>query len=160
MHAPMFELSSPAFAHGGPIPRAHTCDGADLSPPLVWTDAPDNVQEFALIVDDPDAPGGTFVHWVLYRVPGTVTALPSGIPPEPETTRPVATRQGVNGFRTAGYRGPCPPKGPAHRYFFRLYALDAALAVLPGATREVLLDALKGHVIATAELLGKYGRGG
>lgn len=158
MGATMLELSSPVFSAGGPIPRAHTCDGADLSLPLAWKGVPDGTTELALIMDDPDAPGGTFVHWVLYGLVPTVTGLPSGMPGEREPTRPVAARQGMNGFRTVGYRGPCPPKGPAHRYDLRLYALDAALTVPPGATDAVLRAAMQGHLLDTAELMGTYGR--
>lgn len=156
----MLKLTSPAFADGGPIPRAHTCDGADVSPPLAWSGTPDGTAEFALIVDDPDAPGGSFVHWVLYALPASTTNLPSGFPTERETTQPVTARQGTNGFRRVGYSGPCPPRGPAHHYVFRLYALDAALPAPPGATKEVLLRAIHGHGLGQAELVGTYGRGG
>lgn len=155
----MLTLTSPAFADGGPIPRAHTCDGADLSPPLAWSGAPDGTKEFALIMDDPDAPASVFVHWVLYTLPPTVTNLASGFPSEPETVRPVRARQGVNGFRRVGYGGPCPPKGPAHRYVFTLYALDAELNLPPRATKDVLLAAIEGRVLDEATLTGKYGRG-
>ncbi len=154
----MFKLSSPAFSAGGPIPRAHTCDGADVSPPLVWSDSPDDTKEFALIMDDPDAPVGTWVHWVLYKLPPKTTNLPSGVPKEAQTKRPVAARQGTNDFRKMGYGGPCPPKGPAHRYFFKLYALDTELTLPPGASKTVLLGAIEGHVLAEAQMMGKYGR--
>ena len=151
-------LTSPAFSDGGPIPRAHTCDGADLSPPLTWTGAPDGTRQLALIMDDPDAPGRTFVHWVLYRVTPTVTGLASGFPRDAETTKPVAARQGVNDFPATGYRGPCPPPGPAHRYVFTLYALGAELTLPPGATKALLLQALQGHVLGETQLTGKFGR--
>lgn len=154
----MFTLTSPAFSDGGPIPRAHTCDGADLSPPIHWTDTPNDTRQFALICDDPDAPVGVFVHWVLYGLPPAATSLPSGVPKEAELKKPVVARQGTNGFGRMGYGGPCPPKGPPHRYIFRLYALDRELDAPPRATKEVLLKAMRGHVLAEATLTGKYGR--
>lgn len=154
----MLEITSAAFSDGGPIPRGHTCDGADLSPPLGWTGVPESTKSFALIVDDPDAPGGTWVHWVLYGLPASVTSLPSGVPTEPEIAQPVTAKQGLNDFGRSGYGGPCPPEGPAHRYFFQLYALDADVDVPPGAAKGVLLRAMKGHVLEEARLVGRYGR--
>lgn len=154
----MFTLRSSAFTHDGPIPRAHTCDGADLSPPLAWSEVPGDTKEFVLVVDDPDAPGGTFVHWVVYGVPGDTTNLPSGFPKEAETARPVRARQGMNDFRRVGYGGPCPPPGAPHRYVFTLYALDVPLDIPPGATKGILLTEMEEHVIEKAELVGKYGR--
>lgn len=154
----MLEITSPAFADGGPIPRAHTCDGADLSPPLAWTGVPDGTKQLALIMDDPDAPGGTWVHWVLYALSPHVTALPSGFPKTAETRKPAAARQGVNDFKRAGYGGPCPPKGPAHRYFFKLYALSKDVALPPAASRDVLVTAMRGSILEEARLIGKYGR--
>ncbi len=155
----MLEISSPAFADGGPIPRAHTCDGADISPPLVWRGAPTGTQGYALIVDDPDAPGKTWVHWVLYGLDGGVTNLPAGFPPAPETTTPHAARQGTNDFRRTGYGGPCPPKGKPHRYIFTLYALDQQLTLPAGATKDVVLNAIRGHVLEETKMIGTYGRG-
>ncbi len=154
----MLKISSPAFADGGPIPRAHTCDAADMSPPLVFTGAPDNAAELALIVDDPDAPGTTWVHWVLYGLSPTVTNLPAGFPKDGDVTSPIPARQGTNDFRRLGYGGPCPPPGPAHRYVFTLYALDTPLDVPPGASKAVLLQAMKGHVMEEASTMGTYGR--
>lgn len=155
----MLRISSPAFADGGPIPRAHTCDGADLSPPLIWSGAPETTRELALILDDPDAPRGVFTHWVLYKLPPSATTIPSGFPKEATTAQPVSARQGLNDFQQVGYRGPCPPQGPPHRYHFRLYALDADLDVPAGASKAVLLKAMAGHVIEEAGMIGKYGRG-
>lgn len=147
----MLAISSPAFSDGGPIPRAHTCDGADLSPPLTWSGVPSGAKQLALIVDDPDAPGRVWVHWVLYRLAPSVTGLPAGGAKDGV--------QGTNDFRRLGYGGPCPPPGPAHRYVFTLYALDTELKLPPGATKDVLLGAMKGHVLEEAKTIGKYGRG-
>lgn len=154
----MLTLASPAFASDGPIPRAHTCDGADHSPPLAWSGLPAAAQQLALVVDDPDAPGRTFVHWVLYGLPPSVTGLPTGVAREAQLTQPVTAIQGTNDFRRTGWNGPCPPPGPAHRYVFTLYALDTELKVPPGATKAVLLDATRGHVLEQAQLIGRYGR--
>ena len=150
------ELKSPAFQNGGEIPRKHTCDGGDISPALAWTDVPSRAKTFALIADDPDAPGGTWVHWVIYDLPATGKEMPEAI--AAEDTLPGGAKQGVNDFRKAGYGGPCPPPGRPHRYFFRLYALDMATNLKPRATKQQLLDAIKGHIVAEAELVGKYGR--
>ena len=153
----MLTITSPAFSNEGPIPRAHTCDGADLSPPLTWAGAPTAAKELSLICEDPDAPGATFVHWVVYGLPPTLSGLPSGVPKEATITKPPA-KQGMTDFRRVGYGGPCPPRGPAHRYYFTLYALDTSLGVPPGATKAVLLKAMEGHVIEQAQTMGKYGR--
>ncbi|MFQ5810567.1 MAG: YbhB/YbcL family Raf kinase inhibitor-like protein [Armatimonadota bacterium] len=154
----MLEIQSPAFSDDGPIPRAHTCDGADISPPLAWSGMPSDAKALALIVDDPDAPAGTWVHWVLYDLPPAVDNLPSGLPTDPQISQPVQARQGTNDFQRSGYGGPCPPPGPAHRYFFKLYALDQELDLPPGATKAILAKAMEGHVLAEALLIGKYGR--
>src|SRR5690242_1818762 len=153
-----FKLTSPAFGEMGPIPRAHTCDGADLSPPLVWSDVPAGAKQLALIMDDPDAPRGVFVHWVLYGLRPDVKGLASGFPRDAETVKPVKAYQGVNSFPATGYRGPCPPPGPAHRYIFTLYALTQELTLPPGATKAVLQQAMQGLVLGEAVLTGKYGR--
>lgn len=152
----VLQLSSPAFDEGGTIPRKYTCDGEDLSPPLNWTDVPEGTQSLALIADDPDAPAGTFVHWVLYNIPSHLTSLPEGVATSP-TVDDIGT-QGVNDFRKTGYGGPCPPKGPAHRYFFKLYALDTSLDLEPGATAADLQKAMEGHILARGELMGRYRR--
>ncbi len=151
-----FELQSPAFSSAGEIPVRHTCDGQDLSPPLRWSDPPGKTKSFALIVDDPDAPAGTWVHWVLYECPGSLRELPEGVPGR--DTVPGIGTQGVNDFRKVGYGGPCPPRGPAHRYFFKLYAVDSDLALPPGKTKAELLKAMEGHVLGQAELVGRYKR--
>jgi len=149
-------LTSPAFSSGGEIPKVHTCDGADRSPALRWSDVPAGTKGFALIADDPDAPVGTWVHWVLYDLPGTATELPQAV--VPAETLADGGKQGVNDFRKTGYGGPCPPPGKPHRYFFRLYALDAATGLRPRATKADVLQAIEGHVLEQAELMGTYQR--
>lgn len=151
-----FTLTSSAFEPGGMIPKPYTCDGFDVSPPLRWTDPPPGTKSFALICDDPDAPVGTWVHWVLYSLPPEIRELPEGVPPQP--TLPGGGKQGRNDFRKIGYGGPCPPRGPAHRYFFRLYALDTDPNLEPGATKQDLLKAMTNHILAQAELMGRYRR--
>jgi len=151
-----FELRSPAFLPSREIPVKYTCDGADLSPPLQWSDPPQNTKSFALIADDPDAPVGTWVHWVLYGLPPTVRELPEGVPAR-DTVVGSGT-QGVNDFRKVGYGGPCPPRGPGHRYFFKLYALDIELTLPPRKTKKDLLKAIEGHVLGQGELMGWYMR--
>ncbi len=150
-----FSLTSPAFATGAAIPRKYTCDGEDASPPLAWSGAPQGTRGFALVMDDPDAPGGTWDHWVLYGLRADAVALPEGAPAVP--TLEGGVRQGKNSWGRVGYGGPCPPRG-VHRYFFKLYALDVALDLAPGATKAQLLAAVRGHVLAEAELMGRYGR--
>ncbi len=152
----MLSLTSTAFTEGGTIPRDHTCDGADRSPPLSWSGVPAGTAVFALICDDPDAPVGTWDHWVIWDIPGDLTGLPEGV--APLDTLPDGARQGRNGWGTNGYRGPCPPRGKPHRYFFRLYALDASPGLRAGATKGQLLHAMEGHILAEAELMGRYGR--
>jgi Raf kinase inhibitor-like YbhB/YbcL family protein len=150
------ELQSPAFSPGGDIPVKHTCDGPDVSPTLRWTDPPPGTKGFALIGDDPDAPGGTWVHWVIYEVPPTVRELPEAVPAH-DTVAGIG-RQGVNDFRRIGYGGPCPPRGPAHRYFFGLYALDSQTDLPPRKSKADLLRAIAGHILGRAELMGRYRR--
>jgi Raf kinase inhibitor-like YbhB/YbcL family protein len=151
-----FQLTSSAFEPGSTIPRQYTCDSADQSPPLAWTTSSVTTRSLALIVEDPDAPGGTFVHWVIFNVPPGGSALAAGV--LKQTVLPDGTRQGRNDFRRVGYGGPCPPRGESHRYFFRLYALDTLLDVTPGASASELRSAIKGHVVAQSELMGTYGR--
>ena len=151
-----FTLKSAAFSFGGEIPWKHTCDGPDLSPALSWSDPPPKSQSYSLIADDPDAPAGTWVHWVIYDVPGSLRELPEALAKSPDL--PDGSRQGRNDFGGIGYGGPCPPRGPAHRYFFKLYALDAKLNLKAGATKAELEKAMKGHILAQAELMGKYRR--
>ncbi len=150
------EVSSPAFREGETIPQKYTGDGADASPPLKWGAAPEGARSFAVVCDDPDAPRGTWVHWVLYDLPATATSLPEGVPAKGELEG--GGRQGKNDFGNLGYGGPAPPKGKPHRYFFKVYALDATPNLPPGATKAQLLDAMKGHVLAEGQLVGKYGR--
>ena len=151
-------LTSSAFTAGGPIPARQTCDGADVSPALAWTGAPPGTAAFALIVDDPDAPNGTWVHWVLFNLPGDLAALPEGVAATDTPAGLGRALQGRNDFRRIGYGGPCPPPGRAHRYFFRLYALSAALPLAAGATRQDVDRAMQGHVLAEATVMGTYAR--
>lgn len=150
------ELTSPAFSEGGTIPRKYTCDGEDLSPPLVWRNVPQGTKSIALICDDPDAPMGTWVHWVIYDIPPTASELPEGVPAV--EALPDGSKQGINDFRRIGYGGPCPPPGRPHRYFFRIYALDTVLGLEPGATKDALLRSMEGHILAQGQLMGRYGR--
>jgi Raf kinase inhibitor-like YbhB/YbcL family protein len=149
----VFELTSAAFAAGEPILLKYTCDGDDVSPPLAWTEPPAGTQSLALICDDPDAPVGTWVHWVLYNLPAEARALPEAVPAVADL--PDGGRHGNNSWRRLGYGGPCPPSG-THRYFFKLYALDTALDLAAGASKKELLGAMEGHVLAQAELMGVY----
>ncbi len=151
-----FELKSSAFAAAAMIPKKHTCDGEDLSPALEWTGIPEGTNSLALICDDPDAPVGTWVHWVLYGLPVDVNKLPEGVPPDKTIEKGVC--QGVNDFRRIGYGGPCPPPGKPHRYFFKLYALKEKVNLSPGASKKDLLKAMEGRILGQAELMGKYGR--
>lgn len=149
-------LTSPAFAHGDVIPQEHTCDGADLSPELAWSGMPAGTASLALVCDDPDAPGGTWVHWVLYDIPADAAGLPEGLPGDAELA--AGGVQGENDFGRLGYGGPCPPAGAPHRYFFRLYALDTKLGLAAGASKQEVVDAMEGHVLAQGELMGTYQR--
>jgi Raf kinase inhibitor-like YbhB/YbcL family protein len=151
-----FELKSQAFSPKGTIPQKYTCDREDVSVPLTWSDSPAGTKAFALIADDPDAPVGTWVHWVLYNLPGDVTELPEGVPPT--KTIPQGASQGTNDFRKIGYGGPCPPPGKPHRYFFKLYALSDKVNLPPGATKAQLLNVIEGHILGQAQLMGTYGR--
>lgn len=149
-------LSSSGFTPGGEIPRRYTCDGDDLSPPLSWEGVPADAASLALITDDPDAPAGTWVHWVLYGLDPAAAGLPEGVPPD-ETVLGGA-RQGRNDFRRIGYGGPCPPPNGAHRYFFKLYALRERLELEAGATKAELVAAMEGKVLAEGQLTGTYRR--
>ncbi|MCK4284013.1 MAG: YbhB/YbcL family Raf kinase inhibitor-like protein [Candidatus Brocadiae bacterium] len=153
-----FKLSSTAFEYGGTIPAVCTCDGADISPPLVWENVPEGTVTFALIMEDPDARISTFTHWLICEIPGRTRALPPKVPNKAEVASPVSAVQGNNGFRKLGYGGPCPPAGKPHRYYFRLYALDAKLDMIGGFNRRQLLAAMKDHILAEAELMGRYAR--
>ncbi len=157
---PMMTLRSPAFEFSEQIPKIHTGDGEDCSPALQWANVPVETKSFALIMDDPDAPPGTWVHWVLYDLPATQTELPQGVPKTEEG--PGGSKHGVcwgvTQFERMGYFGPLPPPGKPHRYFFKLYALDKVLALKPGATAAQLLSAFSGHVLTEAGLMGTYQR--
>lgn len=153
------ELTSPAFAHRGAIPSQYTCEGANVSPPLAWRGAPRGTQAYALLVDDPDAPDPSapkvvWVHWVLYNLPASSTGLPGGV-----AALPAGTLEGVNDWKRTGYGGPCPPVG-RHRYFFKLYALKAPVPALHAPTKDQLLAAMTPLVLAQAELVGTYQKGG
>ncbi len=150
------QISSPAFSEGGTIPKKFTCDGPDLSPPLTWKDAPANAQSFALIMDDPDAPVGTWVHWVLYNLPASTKELPEGIDKTEQLSS--GALQGRNDFRKIGYGGPCPPPGKPHRYYFKLYAIDRKLDLKAGATKAQVEAAMKSHILGQTQIMGRYGR--
>ena len=152
----MLKMTSAAFEPGGTIPRKFTCDGSDVSPALEWTDPPAGTQSFALIADDPDAPVGTWVHWVLYDLPAETRALAEGLPKTEQLAN--GARHGSNDFRRLGYGGPCPPPGKPHRYFFKLYALDARLNLKAGATKAEVERAMQNHILAQGELMGRYAR--
>jgi Raf kinase inhibitor-like YbhB/YbcL family protein len=149
------EIRSSVFGHEDMIPAQYTCDGRNISPPLQWSGAPADTNSFALICDDPDAPVGIWVHWVLFDIPANVNSLPENIPQKEEVSG--LGKNGKNTSRTIGYDGPCPPGG-THRYYFKLYALDAMLNLKPGITKEGLLKAMKGHVLTEAQVMGKYKR--
>jgi len=150
-------VESPAFRSEDTIPVKYTCDGDDVSPPLRWLEVPAGVKSFVLIMEDPDAPGGTFTHWVLYNIPPNLSQLPENVPKRPEV--PGVGLQGVNDFGRVGYGGPCPPRThQPHRYYFRLYALDATLNLRPSAGLSEVRRAMEGHILAEAYVMGRYGR--
>ena len=150
-----FKLISPEFAEGQPIPRKFTCDGLDISPPLSWQDVPTGTKSLTLILNDPDAPAGDWVHWVLYNLPASTRHLAEAM--TTEKALPDGTLQGRNSWHQVRYGGPCPPSG-THRYFFRLYALDCELKMEGGAERQDVLSAMQGHILAEAQLMGIYSR--
>jgi Raf kinase inhibitor-like YbhB/YbcL family protein len=149
-------LTSTAFQEGQPIPARHTGDGADVSPPLAWGDVPGGTRSLALVCEDPDAPRGTWTHWVLFNLPPATRDLEEGVPKQ--ATLPSGAVQGSNDFGRTGYGGPAPPPGKPHRYFFKLHALDMTLSLQPGASRAQLLAALGGHVLGEGQLMGTYAR--
>jgi len=151
-----FAITSPAFTQGAAIPRQFTGDGSDLSPPLIWTEPPPGTKAFALICDDPDAPKGTFTHWIVFNLPAETRELPEGAGSSAKL--PEGTCQGTNDFGRVRYGGPAPPPGKPHRYFFRLAALDRPLDLKPRAIRSEVLSALKSHILAESDLMGTYGR--
>ncbi len=148
-------LTSSAFTQGQPIPAKFSCKGADVSPALAWTEPPAGTKSLALIVDDPDAPMGTWVHWVLYNIPITAHEWPENTPKDADLVN--GAQQGVTSARSHGYHGPCPPSG-THRYFFKLYALDTKLDLKDSATKADLLAAMEGHILAQAELMGTFSK--
>ncbi len=145
------KLISPAFEQNQPIPAKYTCDGANHHPPLIFSQVPEEAQSLALVVEDPDAPAKVFTHWLVYDIPPSTQHIP-------EQEVPLSSTEGVNDFGTRGYRGPCPPSG-THRYVFKLFALDTGLALPAGRRKEDVQAKMKGHVIATAELMGTYTKG-
>lgn len=151
-----FTLTTSAFAPGAAIPNRYTCQGEDISPALEWKDAPAKTASFALIMDDPDAPSGVWVHWVVWNVPRSATSLQQALPKDGRLND--GPQQGRNSFGKTGYNGPCPPPGQTHRYFFRLYALDGKVNPSDGADRSQLDAAMKGHVLAQAEYMGTFHR--
>ncbi len=148
------KIQSSAFKEWEKIPSKFTCDGENVSPQLSWSDFPSNTKTFSLIVDDPDAPSGTFVHWVVYNIPSDVTSLPEGTTSQ---NLPAGAKQGTNHFGDNDYGGPCPPSG-THRYYFKLYALDSEVQLKSGAGKKDLLKAMEGHILAESQLMGKYER--
>jgi Raf kinase inhibitor-like YbhB/YbcL family protein len=154
------KLSTPAFESERDIPRRHTCDGEDVSPALSWSDVPAGTQEFTLIMDDPDAPPGTWVHWVVYGIPTDQRGFPEGLSKSEKLDSGAIQGKcwGVDSFSRTGYHGPCPPPGAPHRYYFRLYALDEKLSLPAGASKNEVLAAMEGHLLAEAQLMGRYSR--
>ena len=150
------QVKSKLISPGGEFPKRETCDGQNTSPQLAWSGAPPATKSFAMILDDPDAPGGAFTHWIVWNIPAGTHELPENLPKTAELAD--GARQGRNDFGQVGYGGPCPPPGKPHRYFFRLFALDNAPAVKPGAGRGELERALQGHILACGELMGRYAR--
>lgn len=148
-------VSSTAFLSGQSIPIKYSCTGREVSPPLTWTGVPADTKSFALIVDDPDAPGGTWVHWVMFNIPAATNNLPEAIPAGGQLSD--GSLQGKNSSGTQGYNGPCPPSG-THRYFFKLYALNATLTLSAGASTQQLLAAMQGHILAQGELMGTFSK--
>jgi Raf kinase inhibitor-like YbhB/YbcL family protein len=150
----MIKVISPAFQDGQAIPAKYARDGEDVSPPLHWTNVPKDARNIAVICEDPDAPTGTFTHWVLYGLPGTVCDLPTGI--ATQETLSFGGKQGVNDFGGVGYNGPHPPAGKTHHYVFKVYALDTVLPLRPNATKKDVLSAMDGHILAQGQLTGTY----
>ena len=150
------DLVSTDFPSGGSIPKPFTCEGSDMSPALQWKAPPSGTQSFALIADDPDAPVGTWVHWVIFDMPGSLRSLPQNFPKDPQAAD--GSRQGSNDFDKIGYGGPCPPAGKPHRYFFKLYALDTKLNLKAGTNKKAVETAMQGHILARGEYMGRYSR--
>jgi Raf kinase inhibitor-like YbhB/YbcL family protein len=149
-------LSSSVFQDGDSIPTKYTCDGQDVSPPLAWREPPAGTQSFVLIMDDPDAPGGVFTHWLVFKLPADSRELAEAVPPQNELAN--GALQGKNDFGKIGYSGPCPPSGATHHYRFTIYALDQPLDLMAGVSRKQVLDAITGHILAWGQLIGMYQR--
>lgn len=149
------KITSSAFEEGGMIPRKYTCDGSDVSPPIKWDNVPEGTKSIALIYDDPDAPVGIWIHWVIYNIPPETRELDENVPREETLSN--GTKQGKNDWGRIGYGGPCPPGG-THRYYFKLYALDTEPDLEPGPTKKKLLNAMEGHILVEGQLMGKYKR--
>jgi len=149
------EITSQAFEEETMIPEKYTCDGIDVSPPLAWASVPESTKTLALICDDPDAPMGTWVHWVLFNLPASINELPESVPTDEELEN--GAKQERNDFRRIGYGGPCPPGG-THRYYFKLYALDTEINLEAGAKKSQLLESMEGHILAEGQLMGRYKR--
>ncbi|MBC2696962.1 MAG: YbhB/YbcL family Raf kinase inhibitor-like protein [ANME-2 cluster archaeon] len=152
----VISISSDVFENGGMLSSEYTCDGSDVSPDLSWDTVPAGTQSIAMIVDDPNAPGKTWVHLVIYNIPANSTGLPLGVPKN--KTLDDGSLQGNNDFGKIGYNGPCPPPGTVHRYFFKVYALDTTLSLKSGATKSQLEATMSGHILAQGEMIGKYER--
>jgi Raf kinase inhibitor-like YbhB/YbcL family protein len=150
------KLTSSAFTEGSVIPRQYTCDGANISPQLLWDSVPDGTQTLILIAEDPDAPNGTWTHWIVFGIPASIRELPENMPPQRTLTGGI--QQGINDFKKLGYGGPCPPAGQQHRYYFKLYALDMVMLFEEPPTRRQLLSGIEGHILAEGKLMGKYQR--
>jgi Raf kinase inhibitor-like YbhB/YbcL family protein len=149
------KITSPAFEEGGLIPKKYTCDGSNVSPPLRWDSVPDGTESIAIICEDPDAPSGTWMHWILFNLPAECRELAENIPDD-ETLHD-STRQGINDFGSIGYSGPCPPWG-IHRYFFKIFALDCTLDIVHLVDKDILNLAMGDHILATGQLMGRYQR--
>jgi hypothetical protein len=150
-----FEITSPAFSNGNAIPQKFSCKGSDITPALAWTEPPAGTQSFALIMDDPDAPMGTWVHWVIFNIPASARGLAEATSTDPQLAD--GSLQGITSARAHGYHGPCPPSG-THRYFFKLYALDAMLSLDSNADKAGVLAAMEGHILANTELMGTFSK--
>ncbi len=150
-----FTLSSSAFTNGSAIPPRYSCKGQDVSPQLAWSDPPAGTQSFALIMDDPDAPAGTWVHWIIFNIPGVARGLSEGIPADKVLLD--GSLQGITSAHSSGFHGPCPPSG-THRYFFKLYALDTTLKLSNNADKNQLLQAMEGHILTQTELMGTFSK--
>jgi len=156
MSSSRLTITSSAFKMGSTIPKKYTGDGVDVSPPLSWDGVPEGTKSLALISDDPDAPVGTWVHWVIFNIPSSEKGLPEGVPKQ--NTLSNGAKQGMNDFRKIGYNGPAPPPGKPHRYYFKLYALDIVLDLPAGIKKSELLKAMEGHILSTSEYMGTYQR--